>query len=64
MLPQSGVSDKGGAGLPTSAVAQSGRLLAVFLTRPAYLRREPDGFRLTDAGGKILAIVPIRDWKR
>jgi hypothetical protein len=26
--------------------------------------REPDSFRLTDAGGKILAIVPIRDWKR
>jgi hypothetical protein len=26
--------------------------------------REPDGFRLTDANGKFLAIVPIRDWKR
>ena len=26
--------------------------------------REPDGFRLTDATGKILAIVPVRDWKR
>jgi hypothetical protein len=26
--------------------------------------REPDSFRLTDASGKILAIVPIRDWKR
>ena len=26
--------------------------------------REPDGFRLTDATGKILAIVPIRDSKR
>ena len=26
--------------------------------------QEPDGFRLTDATGKILAIVPIRDWKR
>jgi hypothetical protein len=26
--------------------------------------REPDGFRLTDASGKILAIVPVRDWKR
>jgi hypothetical protein len=26
--------------------------------------REPDSFRLTDATGKILAIVPIRDWKR
>jgi hypothetical protein len=26
--------------------------------------REPDGFRLTDVTGKILAIVPIRDWKR
>ena len=26
--------------------------------------REPDGFRLSDATGKILAIVPIRDWKR
>jgi hypothetical protein len=26
--------------------------------------REPDSFRLTDANGKILAIVPIRDWKR
>jgi hypothetical protein len=26
--------------------------------------REPDGFRLTDANGIILAIVPVRDWKR
>ena len=26
--------------------------------------REPDGFRLTDAAGKILAIIPIRDSKR
>jgi hypothetical protein len=26
--------------------------------------REPDSFRLSDANGKILAIVPIRDWKR
>ena len=26
--------------------------------------REPDGFRLSDATGKILAIVPVRDWKR
>ena len=26
--------------------------------------REPDSFRLTDANGKIVAIVPIRDWKR
>jgi hypothetical protein len=26
--------------------------------------REPDSFRLTDATGNILAIVPIRDWKR
>jgi hypothetical protein len=26
--------------------------------------REPDSFRLTDASGKILAIVPVRDWKR
>jgi hypothetical protein len=26
--------------------------------------REPDSFRLTDANGKILAIVPVRDWKR
>jgi hypothetical protein len=26
--------------------------------------REPDSFRLTDATGKILAIVPIRDSKR
>ena len=26
--------------------------------------REPDGFRLSDATGKILAIVPIHDWKR
>lgn len=26
--------------------------------------REPDSFRLTDADGKILAIVPIRNWKR
>jgi hypothetical protein len=25
--------------------------------------REPDGFRLSDATGKILAIVPIRDSK-
>jgi hypothetical protein len=25
--------------------------------------REPDSFRLTDANGTILAIVPIRDWK-
>ena len=26
--------------------------------------REPDSFRLSDATGKILAIVPIRDSKR
>ena len=26
--------------------------------------REPDGFRLSDATGKILAIVPVRDGKR
>jgi hypothetical protein len=26
--------------------------------------REPDSFRLTDASGKILAIIPIRDSKR
>ena len=26
--------------------------------------REPDGFRLADETGKILAIVPVRDWKR
>jgi hypothetical protein len=26
--------------------------------------REPDGFLLSDATGKILAIVPVRDWKR
>jgi hypothetical protein len=26
--------------------------------------REPDGFRLTDANGKLLAMVPIHDWKR
>ena len=26
--------------------------------------REPDSFRLTDANGKILAIVPIRESKR
>jgi hypothetical protein len=26
--------------------------------------REPDGFRLSDATGKILAIVHVRDWKR
>ena len=26
--------------------------------------REPDSFRLTDANGKIVAIVPIRDTKR
>jgi hypothetical protein len=26
--------------------------------------REPDSFRLMDANGKILAIIPIRDWKR
>jgi hypothetical protein len=26
--------------------------------------REPDGFRLSDATGKILAIVAVRDWKR
>jgi hypothetical protein len=26
--------------------------------------REPDSFRLADATGNILAIVPIRDWKR
>jgi hypothetical protein len=26
--------------------------------------REPDGFRLADAAGKILAIIPIRDSKR
>jgi len=26
--------------------------------------REPDGFRLSDATGRILAIVPIRDWRR
>jgi hypothetical protein len=26
--------------------------------------REPDGFRLSDATGKILAVVPIRDSKQ
>jgi hypothetical protein len=26
--------------------------------------REPDSFRLTDANGKILAIVPVRNLKR
>jgi hypothetical protein len=26
--------------------------------------REPDSFRLTNATGKILAIVPVRDSKR
>ena len=26
--------------------------------------REPDGFRLSDATGRILAIIPVRDWKR
>jgi hypothetical protein len=26
--------------------------------------RKPDSSRLTDANGTILAIVPIRDWKR
>ena len=26
--------------------------------------REPDGFRLSDATGKLLAIVPIRESKR
>jgi hypothetical protein len=26
--------------------------------------REPDGFCVSDATGKILAIVPIHDWKR
>jgi hypothetical protein len=26
--------------------------------------RELDSFRLTDATGKILAVVPVRDWKR
>ena len=50
-------------------VATNGEAIAAAKTRAPdvakrHSGREPDGFRLSDATGKILAIVPIRDWKR
>ena len=51
------------------ALATKGEAIAAAKTRASdvakrHSGREPDGFRLSDATGRILAIIPVRDWKR